>query len=292
MNYKDDWLTIITVSYNSERVLPRMLASVPEGVRVVIVDNASTDRTSIRQLAAEHDAKLIELSENKGFGSACNIGAAEARTEFLLFLNPDVEIRPQALEVLRDASARYPKASAFNPRILKENGSTRLKRYSNLLPRSEWLPRTKHLADCEVPVLAGSAIFLRKVEFDAIGGFDPLIFLYYEDDDLSLRLRRERGPLYFISSAEVIHTGGVSSARSVDVARIKGYHLGRSRVYCSVKHSTPFGRTKALTKAALNAISPLALFSKRKRAKEWARLKGTVKTLMSPVSAEDSKENA
>lgn len=284
MNYKDDWLTIITVSYNSERVLPRMLASVPEGVRIVIVDNASTDRTSIRQLTAEHDAKLIELSENKGFGSACNIGAAEAQTEFLLFLNPDVEIRPRALGALRDASVRYPKASAFNPRILTENGTTRFKRHSNLLPRSAWLPRTTHTEDCEVPVLAGSAIFVRKVDFDAVGGFDPLIFLYYEDDDLSLRLRNERGPLYFISSAEVIHTGGASSSQSVEVAQIKGYHLGRSRVYCSVKHNTPFGRTKAATKAILSAISPLVLFSKRKRAKDWARLNGTFQTLMSPVS--------
>lgn len=289
MKNDGDWLTIVTVSFNSERALPRMLGSVPAGVQVIIVDNASTDRVGIRQIAAYHDRKLIELSENLGFGSASNIGAAEARTEFLLFLNPDVEIRPQALDALREAAARYPKASAFNPRILNEDGTTSLKRRSNLLPRAEWLPRGDVEADCEVPVLAGSAIFLRKVDFDAVGGFDPLIFLYYEDDDLSLRLRQERGPLYFISSAEVIHTGGASSARSVAVAQIKGYHLGRSRVYCSVKHDTPFGRTKAAAKAILSATSPMVLFSKRKRAKDWARLKGTFQTLMSPVSRSSSR---
>ncbi|MFU8864544.1 MAG: glycosyltransferase family 2 protein [Rhodobacterales bacterium] len=283
MRPKDDWLTIVTVSFNSETVLPRMLASVPEGVKVVIVDNASTSIAAIRQIAANHDAELVELSENKGFGVACNIGAARARTEFLLFLNPDVEIRPHALEALRTAAARYPAASAFNPRILDESGATSLKRRSNLLPRAEWLPRGNVDADCEVPVLAGSAIFVRKADFDAVGGFDPLIFLYYEDDDLSLRLRRERGTLYFIASAEVMHTGGASSARSAEVARIKGYHLGRSRVYCSIKHNTPFGRTKAATKALLSAISPLVLFSKRKRAKDWARLEATFKTLVSPV---------
>lgn len=283
MKLKDDWLTIVTVSFNSERLLPRMLVSVPEGVQVVIVDNASTNRSVIRQIAADHDAELVELSENKGFGVACNIGASIAKTEFLLFLNPDVEIRPHALVTLRAAAARYPKASAFNPRILNESGTTSLKRRSNLIPSSEWLPRGDVDSDCEVPVLAGSAIFIRKVDFDAVGGFDPLIFLYYEDDDLSLRLRRERGPLYFISAAEVMHTGGASSDKSVDVARIKGYHLGRSRVYCSVKHNTAFGRTKAATKALLSAMSPLVLFSKRKRAKDWARLEATFKTLVSPV---------
>jgi GT2 family glycosyltransferase len=267
-----------------------MLASLPHGVKVVIVDNASKNLAVIRQIAADHNAELIELSENKGFGVACNIGASKAQTEFLLFLNPDVAIRPQALETLRAAAGRYPAASAFNPRILNENGTTSLKRRSNLLPRAEWLPRGNIDTDCEVQVLVGSAIFVRKADFDAVGGFDPLIFLYYEDDDLSLRLRRERGPLYFISSAEVMHTGGASSARSVDVARIKGYNLGRSRVYCSVKHSTPFGRTKAAVKAILNAMSPLVLLSKRKRAKDWARLYGTFKTLVSPVQTNESKE--
>jgi len=273
------WLTIVTVCFNSQKVLPRMLASVPDGVRVIIVDNASTDRASIRQIATDHEATLIELSENKGFGIACNIGAAEAKTEFLLFLNPDVEIRPNALQILREAAERYPEASAFNPRILNENGTTRFKRHSNLLPRSKWLAKVAQEKDCEIPVLVGAAIFLRKVHFDTVGGFDPLIFLYYEDDDLSLRLRDECGPLYFIASAEVIHIGGASSSRSVDVARIKGYHLGRSRVYCSLKHATPFGKTKALANAILKAISPLVLLSKRKRAKEWARLDGTLKAL-------------
>lgn len=291
MRPKDDWLTIVSVSFNSETVLPRMLAFVPKGVHVVIVDNASTSIAAIRQIAENHDAELVELPENKGFGVACNIGASKAETEFLLFLNPDVEIRPLALETLRDAAARYPAASAFNPRILNENGATSLKRRSNLLARAEWLPRGEVDTDCEVPVLAGSAIFVRKTDFDAVGGFDPLIFLYYEDDDLSLRLRRERGPLYFIASAEVMHTGGASSARSVEVARIKGYHLGRSRVYCSIKHNTPFGRTKAAIKALLSAISPLVLFSKRKRAKDWARLEATFKTIVSPISSSATKEN-
>lgn len=290
MKPKHDWLTIVTVSFNSEKVLPRMLASVPEGVHVVIVDNASTSSSVIRQIATDHDAELVELPENKGFGVACNIGASKARTEFLLFLNPDAEIRPQALEALRAAAERYPAASAFNPRILNENGATSLKRRSNLLPRAEWMPRGNVDTDCEVPVLAGSAIFVRKIDFDAVGGFDPQIFLYYEDDDLSLRLRRERGPLYFIASAEVMHTGGASSSRSVDIARIKGYHLGRSRVYCSIKHNTPFGRTKAVAKALLGAMSPLVLFSKRKRAKDWARLDATFKTLLAKPSGRGGKD--
>lgn len=284
MTTGQDWVTIVTVCYNSEAVLPAMLASVPEGARVIIVDNASKTRDGVRAIATRHGARLIEMDANMGFGVACNAGAAAAETEFVLFLNPDAALRPGALEALRDAARRYPQAAAFNPRITHEDGSVHFKRRSNLLPRGEWLPRGWPEAEGEVPVLVGSAIFITKANFDAVGGFDPHIFLYYEDDDLSLRLRRAIGPLIFVPGAEVMHMGGASSARSVAVARIKGHHLGRSRVYAAVKHGVAWGRTAALVEAALGAVSPLVLISKRKRAKEWARLAATWRGCLDPAA--------
>jgi GT2 family glycosyltransferase len=274
-----DQVTVITVAYNSEGVLPSMVSSVPLGVPIIIVDNASRDKSVLRQIAERPGASLIELEDNKGFGVACNIGAAAARTEFLLFLNPDAVLREGCLECLIDAARRYPYVAAFNPRITNEDGTLHFKRRSNLLPRREWLSRKGPAAEGELPVLVGSAIFIAKSKFDTIAGFDPQIFLYYEDDDLSLRLRKEVGPLVFVPQAEVMHQGGSSTARSVEVARIKGYHLGRSRIYAVKKHSKGWGRTLAVVDALLGAISPLVVLSKRKRAKEWARLSATLENL-------------
>lgn len=285
MSDAQDGVTIITVAYNSEKVLPAMLASVPEGVRVIIVDNASQDGAALQRIAADHGAQVIPMGRNAGFGVACNAGAAAAVTPYLLFLNPDAVLRPGAIDALRAAAGRHSGAAAFNPRITHEDGSVHFKRRSNLLARREWLPRRWPAQEGEVPVLVGSAIFVRKAHFDAVGGFDPHIFLYYEDDDLSLRLRRQIGPLIFVPGAEVMHMGGASSARSVAVARIKGHHLGRSRVYAAVKHGVPWGRTKALIDAALGALSPLVLLSPRKRAKEWARLRATLRGCRDPLAA-------
>lgn len=273
-------VTVITVSFNSEAVLPSMLSSIPAGVPIVIVDNASKDQGSLRQLVEHHSARLVALEQNLGFGVACNAGATVATTEFLLFLNPDAILRPGAIDALMDAARRHPEASAFNPRITHEDGSLHFKRRSNLLPRREWLSRNGLSQEGVLPVLVGSAIFVSKQNFDQVGGFDPNIFLYYEDDDLSLRLRQKLGPLFYVPQAEVMHAGGVSSARSVEVARIKGHHLGRSRVYASVKHGVRWGRTKALVDAMLGAISPLVLLSARKRAKEWARLSATFRSVL------------
>ncbi len=283
-------VTIVTVSYNSEAVLPAMLASVPDGVRVIIVDNAAQDGSALQDLAQSHGASLIALDANRGFGVACNIGAAEAWTEFVLFLNPDSVLGEGALQALIAAAARHPHAGAFNPRITHEDGSVHFKRRSNLLPRRDWLPRRWPDIEGEVPVLVGSAIFVSKRNFEAVGGFDPLIFLYYEDDDLSLRLRATCGPLIFVPGAKVMHMGGASSGRSVTVARIKGHHLGRSRVYTTVKHGVAWGRSRALLEAALDAASPLVLISARKRAKAWARLGATWSGIVRPINKDAGKE--
>jgi GT2 family glycosyltransferase len=277
-------VTVVTVSFNSEAVLPSMLSSVPPGTPVVIVDNASRDQARLMQLVDQHGTRIVACKQNLGFGVACNAGAKLAETEFLLFLNPDAVLCTGAIEALLDAALRHPEASAFNPRITHEDGSLHFKRRSNLLPRSEWLPRKGLARDGEIPVLVGSAIFVSKRSFDRVGGFDTNIFLYYEDDDLSLRLRREVGPLFYVPRAEVMHAGGASTARSVDVARIKGHHLGRSRVYACVKHGVRWGRLKALVDAVLGAVSPLVLLSTRKRAKEWARLSATYRSITGTLS--------
>jgi GT2 family glycosyltransferase len=277
-------VTVVTVSFNSEAVLPSMLSSIPPGTPVVIVDNASRDQARLHQLADQHSARLVALDRNLGFGVACNAGADLAATEFLLFLNPDAILRPGAIGALLDAARRHPEASAFNPRITHEDGSLHFKRRSNLLPRGEWLSRKGLAQEGELPVLVGSAIFVSKRNFDQVGGFDPNIFLYYEDDDLSLRLRREVGPLFYVPQAEVMHAGGVSSSRSVEVARIKGHHLGRSRIYACVKHGVRWGRSKALVDAVLGAMSPLVVFSARKRTKEWARLSATFRSIIGTQS--------
>ena len=151
--------TIVTVAYNSTEVLPAMLASVPAGVPVVLVDNGSADLAELRALAVRTGARLVENGRNLGFGPACNVGAALADTEFILFLNPDTILTPEAIARLEAAMDRHPAASAANPRLTDGAGRPYFKRRSVLLPRSEWLARGWPDADRQVPVLSGAALF-------------------------------------------------------------------------------------------------------------------------------------
>jgi GT2 family glycosyltransferase len=269
-------LTIITVCYNSMAVLPAMLDSIPSGVPVVLVDNASADAAALTKLATSRNARLIRNDDNRGFGVACNIGAAAAGTEFIMFLNPDTELQPGALDALVAAMVRHPKASAMNPRISEADGSPYFKRRSVIMPRSETMARGWPDADREVTVLSGAALVVRRADFEAVGGFDPAIFLYHEDDDLSRRLRAKRGPIMFIHGAEVRHLSGHSTVRSPETAAFKAWHMGRSRVYAMRKHRRPLAFIRSLISATVQYLSPLSLMSRRKRAKTWAFLRGVI----------------
>lgn len=277
MTFDKSRIGIVTVCYNSMAVLPDMLTSVPDGVSVVLVSNAGEDADSpLAELSREHGAKLIVNARNTGFGVACNQGASEQDTEFLLFLNPDASLAPDALDELLKAADRYHDAVAFNPRIASPSSAPLFKRNSHLFPRSHKMPRGWPETDTEVTVLSGAALFVRRDAFERVGGFDPAIFLYHEDDDLALRLRKDEGKLMFIRDALVTHLEGRSSVRSPEIAALKAWHMGRSRVYATRKHDRPVPFLRALHSAVRQLVSVQVLFSKRKRAKQVAYLRGVI----------------
>ncbi len=269
-------VTVVSVCYNSMAVMPAMLASVPAGTPVVVVDNSPDADPALTALCHGCGAALVRNPQNLGFGVACNIGAEGLETEFILFLNPDATLAPDALDHLVAAMDRYPKASAMNPRIAEADGSAAFKRRSVLIPRRDWLGRGWPAADCQVPVLSGAALFVRRGAFESVGGFDPRIFLYHEDDDLSLRLKHDYGPLMFIRDAAVTHQGGSSSARSPEVAAFKGWHMGRSRVYAMRKHGVATAAPRTILSAVVQLVSPTGILSRRRRAKQWALLRGAI----------------
>ncbi|MCK5501121.1 MAG: glycosyltransferase family 2 protein [Tritonibacter mobilis] len=278
-------VTLVTVAYNSAAVLPTLLASVPEDVTCIVVDNGSNDPSATRALTEQYGAELIISERNIGFGPGCNLGAAQATSEFLFFVNPDALLTPGAVDALLAAADAHPEACAFNPRLREGNGKIAFKRRSKLLAKSQWLSREAAQADCEIPVLQGSAIFVRRAAFEQVQGFDPNIFLYHEDDDLSLRLQKCCGALRLVTTAEVVHLFGESTVRSPQTAALKAWYMGQSRVYACRKHGMPNAFGTALREALAQLLSPVTLLSRRKRAKNWAYLRG----IWNARNAQDAK---
>jgi len=269
--------SVVLVSYNSAHVLGDAIRSVPAGNQVIVADNASKDDSAA--LARSLGAEVIESGQNLGFGTACNRGAAIARHERLLFLNPDAVLAPDALEHLARAFDAYPESVAFNPRVLDPDGSQFFRRRTILLPRPYWFrPKGLPTSDQRIIMASGAALLVRKSEFDKLGGFDENIFLYYEDDDLSARIVKSGRSMHYVHDAVVHHQQAKSSAPTPDLSAFRDYQAMKSRIYASRKHGVRVMRrwriTEERTRAFLASLKGDAAKSARARARLQALREG------------------
>ena len=163
--------------------------------------------------------------------------------------------------------------AALNPAFYLSNGTQQFKRRSPILPRHKWMRRTHGAASGPVNVLLGAGIFLSRDMFWRAGGFDENIFLYHEDDDLSLRLAHH-GTLYLETRAQVIHHQGNSSARNPKTGRIKAFYQAQSKRYVFKKYKIRAGNLRLILEGAGKILSPLILFSPWRRAKSFGFIYG------------------
>jgi len=227
-------VSVVIVAYNSATLLPACLAAIPAECPVVVVDNASPDGSGAVAEAARPGVKLVRAGKNLGFGPGANAGLAEVSTEFGLLLNADAVLEPGTIAGLVAAARRYPAAALFAPEILAPDGTMQ---FGHDLPfRRLRGPVVEPEGDACCWYVGGSAMFLRMAVFRQLGGFDPDIFLYYEDDDLCLRVRAAAHALVHVAGVRVRHEGGASTAPAERLNWWKAFHQGWSRLHLEAKH--------------------------------------------------------
>lgn len=248
-------ITAIVVSFDSAEVLPACLGALAaEGVPALVVDNASGDST--REVAAAHGAQVIANARNEGYGRANNIGARAATTPYILIVNPDLELQSGAAQALLAAAVRYPDAGMLAPRIVEPSGRVFLQPRSLLSPphlnRSGDMPIPT--GDACLPFLSGACLLIRRDLFIELGGFDPNIFLFYEDDDLCRRMRDAGHSLVHVDAAEARHARGGSSRPSPERRYIARWHLAWSERYVARKYGLPMPKPASLVENAAKAM--------------------------------------
>lgn len=277
----------VTVTYESGAVIGDCLASLGNVGTVIVVDNASTDTTLEAVQAARPDAAIVKINENIGFGPAANEGLSRVATEFALLINPDAALSPEALDLLLAAADRYPKAAVLAPVLVNAKGEIERTHNASLIER-EMMPRRRSdplpEGDLCASFLSGAVMLLRKRALDEIGGFDPAIFLFYEDDDLCLRLRRAGWALVLVADAFAHHAIGESNLWNWESHWRKFWNMGWSRLYFEEKHRGTGAMFKAaareLNRRLLKLPADLALFDRVKLARDWARICGAAAYLL------------
>jgi GT2 family glycosyltransferase len=252
-------LGVVIVTYQSAAHIEaclRAIAAEGTSVRVVIVDNASSDDTIARARAVRPDVHVIRNDTNAGFSRANNQGlAAASELPFVVFLNPDTEVSPDALGRLLGAVGERPDAVAAGPLTLETDGTPQLSFGPDLRPWAEWNQRRRMKAlrrrdpravdslrrqastAFEPDWLSASCLLARTAALRSVGGFDEGFFLYEEDADLCLRLRQAGGRLLFVPHARVTHHLGRSVASAPRAASL-AYHRAHLRYYA--KHNGLF----------------------------------------------------
>jgi GT2 family glycosyltransferase len=208
-------LSVLIVAWNSReelaRTLPRLLPELGEEDELIVVDNDSGDGTAEAVIARAPAARIVRPSRNLGFAAGVNAGAAEARGELLVILNPDAAPRPGWGEAIRRPWREGRGWAAWQALVADATG-TRINSAGNPMHFTGivWAgghdrPLEEAPAAGEVTALSGACLAIPLETWRRVGGFPERFFLYHEDVDLSLRLRLGGGALGIEPDAVVDH---------------------------------------------------------------------------------------
>lgn len=281
--------SVVIVCYESadwiEACLEGLAQQTFKNFETIIVDNNSSDDCVEKiQSFKRLPLTLIESDENLGFSGGCNLGAKSARSEWLIFLNPDTVARPDWLAQIAAGQMRYPDTSVFACAQYELGCEATLDGAGDAyfgfgIPwRGGFGHPTSALpgdGECFSP--CGASAVVRRSLFEKAGGFDERFFCYCEDVDLGFRLRLMGERCVFLSNAAVDHKGSAISGRTSDFTI---YHGTRNRMWTYFKNM-PFWML-ILTTPGHIAITIYLLIRSRSNglfAPTWKGVKDGVKGL-------------
>ena len=210
-------------------------------LEIVVVENASGDDSAERLRAAVPHVKLVESKKNLGFAGGCNLGVKASSGEFVAFLNNDAKPDAAWIRAAVERFAQDPAIGAVASRVLDWDGDL----VDYVGSAMTWFGQGyKPLTGQPVPgepdsvrdVLfgTGSAMFVRRSVFDALGGFDERYFMFFEDVDLGWRLNL-RGWRYVYEPASLAHHKHHASMTSFGSFK-ETYLLERNALFTQYKN--------------------------------------------------------
>jgi GT2 family glycosyltransferase len=237
--------SVIIVNWNGrehlELCIGSLLAQTLPGVEIVLVDNASSDGSVgfVRERFGDA-VRVLEQRENLGYAGGLNAGICAAHGRYLLALNSDTEVAPDALARLVAAADEWPNTGTFAPKILSFDDRGVLDNVGHLLypdglsrGRGRLEPdRGQYDREEEIILPSGCATLLRRALLVDIGLFDPELFAYCDDTDLGLRARLAGWRCRSVPAAVVYHK---YSAASAPYSPLKAFLVERNRAWVAVK---------------------------------------------------------
>jgi GT2 family glycosyltransferase len=237
--YKRDMkLSVVIVSWNVVDLLEQCVESLLKHstgipLEIIVVDNASRDRT--REMLRERfpAVKVIANERNEGFARANNQALKCIAGRLALILNPDTVLVDRSLDRMIHFMDSHPEVGMAGPRVSYPNGEVQ-KTCARLIPPitsvlfhdilqfrqlpvlGKWVSKKcyypyDHGISQEVAAISGAAMLVRRKVLETIGGFGESFIHYGEDLDLCFRVKKAGWKIHYLSDASVIHVAEQSS---------------------------------------------------------------------------------
>lgn len=253
-------LSIVIVSWNTRDILADCLTSIFQHTQVlnfevIVVDNASADCT-VEMLKSDFpQVKVFTNDSNLGFARACNQGMRASEGRLILLLNSDTFVRDDVIVGMTDYMLSRPEVSMAGCQLRYPDGRIQHSAYRSLsiwrsLFEDLWLyklvssPRREEMLlggywhndrEMESDWLAGAFMMLRRDLFEGVGGFSEDFFMYGEDSEWCMRIRRAGHRIFYNPDGVVYHIGSVSSDLEwTQKERLRLCHLGGLRSYAKI----------------------------------------------------------
>ena len=297
-------IDVVIVSFNSRANLRECIEPLVgiDGVRVILVDNASTDG-SLDTVRDVPGLVSIAAGSNGGFASGCNIGWRAGSAPAVLLLNPDARIDEASIRALAGSLMASERVGVVAPRIVSSNGSLdfSLRRFPRLrstyaqalflhrlVPRASWADEViRSTEDYErrqsVDWVSGACVMIRRSVLDRLGGLDEGFFHYSEDTDLCRRIWDSGFEVWYEPNAVAGHVGGRSLPRDRLLPR-----LAASRVRYAYKHRRWIAAYLERGGIALGSLSH-ALVGRGGRARRAGHV-GALRAALTPVRADSDSQ--
>lgn len=243
-------LSIIIVDYKSQKYSLPLVFDLEKRLEhlkfeIILVDNDPGNNNALvfqKEFERFKNVKVIKAKENKGYGAGNNLGAKEAKGEYLLLLNPDIEVCDDAIEKMLDFLAKHSEVGAVTSLLyhldkkLQRNFFGNFQHLAGITIKRWWnLPVDLSKDFFYVDMVSGAAMMLKRELFEKISGFDENFFMYIEDDDLCRRITKLGYKNAVLTTAKIIHFEGQSST---SFEKKKFYY--KSQDYYWQKHYSSF----------------------------------------------------
>ena len=237
-------VSIVILNYNAGKLLDDCIHSIHKTEKVnfeiILVDNASTDKSYKKYTQKFPDVNLIENSKNLGYCEGNNVGIRATKGEFVVVLNPDTIVNPNWLHELLNAYKKNGEG-IYQPKILATTDHDMLLSSGQFIQlfgfgysRGKGETHIEGSNNIEkIGYASGTCIFTSKKIIEKLNLFDPFLFAYHDDLDLCWRASMLGINSFYVPSSVIFHP---IEGYSFKWSKFKFYLMERNRQYCLLTH--------------------------------------------------------